>query len=306
MTLADIYGRLKQNEDAIAVYGQVPDASPLRDNADIQTGLTLDVLGRSDESIAYLKGIVAQNAKDTDALTTLGNIQREQKHYGDAIASYTQALASLPAGDKSAWSLLYFRGISYERDKQWPAAEADFKQALVLYPDQPLVLNYLGYSWVDRGVHLDEAFQMLRKAVALRPEDGFIVDSLGWAHYRLGDYPEAVKELERAIELKPGDPTINDHLGDAYWRVGRKLDAQFQWNHARDLKPEPEDLPAILDKIEHGLPDLKPTTSAEQKPAAVEAPASAGSVPESPAVTTAPTPPAAEPSTPPGDTPPAK
>ena len=98
VTLADIYGRLKQNEDAIAVYGQVPDASPLRDNADIQTGLTLDVLGRSDESIAYLKGIVAQNAKDTDALTTLGNIQREQKHYDDAIASYTQALASLPTG----------------------------------------------------------------------------------------------------------------------------------------------------------------------------------------------------------------
>ncbi len=312
VTLADIYGRLKQNEDAIEVYGQVPDTSPLRDNADIQTGLTLDVLGRSDESIAFLKGIVAQNAKDTDALTTLGNIQREQKHYGDAITSYTQAMASLPAGDKSAWSLLYFRGISYERDKQWPAAEADFKQALVLYPDQPLVLNYLGYSWVDRGVHLDEAFQMLRKAVALRPEDGFIVDSLGWAHYRLGDYAEAVKELERAIELKPGDPTINDHLGDAYWRVGRKLDAQFQWNHARDLKPEPEDLPAILDKIEHGLPDVKPTTSAEQKPAEASAPAAAASEPPT---TTAPEPPASPPAATPqaapddkpvGDTPPPK
>ena len=181
----------------------------------------------------------------------------------------------------------------------------------MLFPDQPLVLNYLGYSWVDRGVHLDEAFQMLRKAVALRPEDGFIVDSLGWAHFRLGDYTEAVKELERAIELKPGDPTINDHLGDAYWRVGRKLDAQFQWNHARDLKPEPEDLPAILDKIEHGLPDLKPTTSAEQKPSAAETPASPVTAPDSPAAppaaaAPAPEPPAAAGDKPAGDTPPPK
>ncbi len=267
VTLADIYGRLKQNEQAIAVYNKVPDASPLRDNADVQTGLTLDVMGRPEDAVKYLNDIVATHPKDVDALTTLGNVQREQKQYGDATAAYTKALDASPKADKSAWSLLYFRGISYERDKQWPLAEADFQQALALQPDQPLVLNYLGYSWVDRGIHLDEAFKMLRKAVALRPEDGFIVDSLGWADYRLGDYLEAVKELERAITLKPGDPTINDHLGDAYWRVGRKLDAQFQWNHARDLKPEPEDLPAILDKVQHGLPDLKPTTSADSKPA---------------------------------------
>ena len=131
-----------------------------------------------------------------------------------------------------------------------------------LYPDQPLVLNYLGYSWVDRGVHLDDAFKMLRQAVSLRPEDGYIVDSLGWAHFKLGDYDEAVKDLERAIELKPSDPTVNDHLGDAYWRVGRKLEAQFQWNHARDLNPDPEDLPNIVSKIDKGLPDLKPATTA--------------------------------------------
>jgi tetratricopeptide (TPR) repeat protein len=118
-----------------------------------------------------------------------------------------------------------------------------------------LVLNYLGYSWVDQGLHLDEAFKMLRRAVELQPEDGYIVDSLGWAHYKLGHYDESLRLLERAIELKPGDPVINDHLGDAYWRVGRKLDARFQWNHARDLNPEKEDLPKILNKIENGLPD---------------------------------------------------
>ncbi len=262
VTLADIYGRLKQNEQAIDVYGQVPEGSPLRNNANIQTGLTLDLLGRPDEAVKFLTGIVAAHPQDVEALTTLGNIQREQKKYGEAIQTYTTALAALPQGDKSAWGLLYYRGISYERDKQWANAEADFKHALELYPDQPLVLNYLGYSWVDRGEHLDEAFKMLRQAVALRPEDGYVVDSLGWAHYKLGEYDEAVKELERAIELKPSDPTINDHLGDAYWRIGRKLEAKFQWNHARDMNPDPEDRPKIEKKIAEGLPDDKPAATA--------------------------------------------
>ena len=143
-------------------------------------------------------------------------------------------------------------------------AEADFKKALELFPDQPMVLNYLGYSWVDQGINLEEGFRLLREAVRQRPNDGYIIDSLGWAHYRLGRYEEALKELEKAIELKPGDPVINDHLGDVYWKVGRKLEAKFQWNHARDLKPEPDDLEKILKKIEHGMDD-------EPKPAAAEA-----------------------------------
>ena len=120
------------------------------------------------------------------------------------------------------------------------------------------MLNYLGYSWVDQGVKLDEAFKMLRRAVELRPNDGYIVDSLGWAHYKLGQYPEAAQTLERAVSLKPADPVLNDHLGDAYWHIDRKTEAHFQWNHARDMKPEPEDLPAILNKIEGGLPDAAP------------------------------------------------
>ena len=163
--------------------------------------------------------------------------------------------------DKSQWLLYYYRGIANERRKNWPAAEADLKKALDLYPDQPLVLNYLGYSWVDKGVNLDEAFKMLRRAVDLRPRDGYVVDSLGWAYYRLGRYDDAVRELEKAIDLKPSDPVINDHLGDAYWRVGRKLEARFQWNHARDLNPEPDELPKILDKIDKGLSDASPIAS---------------------------------------------
>ena len=123
------------------------------------------------------------------------------------------------------------------------------------------MLNYLGYSWVDQGINLDEAFKMLRQAVDLRPTDGYVVDSLGWADYKLGHYEEATRELEKAIELKPADPVVNDHLGDAYWRTGRKLDAHFQWNHARDMNPEPEDLPAILKKIDSGLPDNSPAAA---------------------------------------------
>src|SRR5690606_33991930 len=144
------------------------------------------------------------------------------------------------------WTLFYFRGIAYERAKQWDKAEADLLQALALFPEQPHVLNYLGYSWVDQGMHLDEAMDMIARAVELRPNDGYIVDSLGWAHYRLGNYEEAVRELERAVELRPEDPVINDHLGDAYWKVGRRLEARFQWAHARDLDPEPDALEEIL------------------------------------------------------------
>jgi tetratricopeptide (TPR) repeat protein len=279
VTLADTYARLKQNEVAIDVYEMVPASSPLRPNADIQTALTLDTLGRADDATKQLQSMVKDRPTDIEALTTLGNVQREQKKWGDSIASYTSAIDASPAGEKSLWGLLYFRGIAYERNKEWPKAEADFKRALTLFPDQPLVLNYLGYSWIDQGIHLDEGFKMLRRAVALRPEDGFIVDSLGWAHFKLGEYDEAVKDLERAVTLKPSDPTINDHLGDAYWRVGRKLEAQFQWNHARDLNPEPEELPKIQAKIKNGLPD-------EKLPAAADGGAPAAP----PAATPAPTP----------------
>ena len=176
----------------------------------------------------------------------------------ESIASYTKATEVSGKPEKSLWSLYYYRGISYERDKQWPLAEADFKKSLQLYPEQPLVLNYLGYSWVDRGEHLEEALGMLRRATELRPNDGYIVDSLGWAHFKLGRYDEAVIELERAIDLKASDPVINDHLGDAYWKIGRKLEAKFQWNHARDLKPEPDDLKRILVKIDRGMDEDKP------------------------------------------------
>ena len=266
MTLADTYERTKQSERAIDVFETIPKDSPLRSNADVQIALTLEQLGKEAEATKFMQAIVAQRPKDQEALVALGNLQRGRKQFEAAAESYTKALAATEKPEKAQWVTYYFRGITYEREKKWDMAEADFKKALELFPDQPLVLNYLGYSWVDRNINVEEAFKMLRKAVELRPSDGYIVDSLGWAYYRLGRYDEATKLLEQAIDLKPGDPTINDHLGDVYFRIGRKLEAVFQWNHARDLKPEPEDLDKILAKIKDGgIVDEKPA-SAEVAP----------------------------------------
>jgi tetratricopeptide (TPR) repeat protein len=263
-TLADIYERLKQEEAAIDLYDSVPEASPLRVNADVQASLLLETLGKNKEASEHLQAVVTAHPKDADALTALANLQRSRKLFAESADTYTRALALQQKPEKSQWLLYYYRGIANERRKDWPDAEKDLKKALELNPDQPLVLNYLGYSWIDQGVNLDEAFRMLRRAVDLKGRDGYIVDSLGWAYYRLGRYDEAVAELEKAIDLKPSDPVINDHLGDAYWRVGRKLEAQFQWNHARDLGPEPEDLPRILDKIKNGLAD-KPAVAGDKE-----------------------------------------
>ncbi len=273
ITLADLYDRLKQNEAAISIYESVAEGSPLRTTADIQIAQLLDNLGKKAESTNYLRHIVADHPSDEDALLALGNAQRSDKKYAEAVDTYNKALAASAKPEKVEWPLFYFRGIALERSGHWDKAVADLRKALALYPDQPLVLNYLGYSWVDRGENLDEAFTMLHKAVELRPSDGYIVDSLGWAYFKLGKYEEAVKELERAIDLKASDPTINDHLGDAYWRVGRKLDANFQWNHARDLGPEPDDAMKIAEKIAHGLPAEKTPEAADATKPAPAAPA---------------------------------
>jgi Flp pilus assembly protein TadD len=255
---------MRKPELAIKTYERVPSTSPLSHNARIQRALNLDQLDRTDEAVADLERIVEANASDREAALALGNILRARKKFAECADVYSKAIDSVPRTDKSDWMVLYFRGICYERSKQWPKAEADMKTALELSPDQPLVLNYLGYSWVDQGINLDEGMRMIRRAVEQRADDGYIVDSLGWAYYRMGDFENAVKYLEQAVELKPEDPTINDHLGDAYWRIGRRLEASFQWAHARDLSPEPEDLAKILEKLKTGLAgDLPPTTSAD-------------------------------------------
>jgi tetratricopeptide (TPR) repeat protein len=283
ITVANLFEDIKQGESSIRAYQMVPATSAMYESSEIQSALELDALGHTDEAMTSLQALVAAHPQDPEAWSALGSLQRSAKKFEDAAKSYDKAVELIGATpDRSYWTLFYFRGICFERSKQWPKAEADFKKALELFPEQPLVLNYLGYTWVDKGENLDEAFRMLRRAVDLRPTDGYIVDSLGWADYKLGRYSDAVQELEKAIELKPADPVVNDHLGDAYWRVDRKIEAHFQWNHARDMDPEPEDKPNILKKIESGLPDdaLKdaPTAPAAEAPAApaAEAPKSGG------------------------------
>ncbi len=260
-SLADIYEGMRKPELAIKTYERVSSTSPLSHNARIQRALNLDQIERSDEAIADLERIVESNASDREAVMALGNILRARKKFAECGNVYTKAVDGIGKAQKTDWVVYYFRGICFERSKQWPKAEIDMKVALELSPDQPLVLNYLGYSWVDQGVNLEEGMRMIRRAVEQRADDGYIVDSLGWAYYRMGDFENAVKYLEQAVELKPEDPTINDHLGDAYWRIGRKLEAGFQWAHARDLKPEPEDLEKILEKLKAGLPDEQPSAS---------------------------------------------
>ena len=270
IALCDIYERLKTPQEANKLYDTMPASTPFYRTAQLQKALNLEQMGESDKAVALLESLTRDYPKDYEVPSTLGTLYRSRKDFAKAAEAYDKALAAATAnGDDVSWSLYYFRGIAHERTKQWPKAEKDFRQALVLQPDQALVLNYLGYSWVDQGINLDEAFGMLRKAVEQRPRDGYIVDSLGWAFYRLGRYDEALRFLERALELRASDPTINDHLGDVYWRVGRKIEAGFQWNHARDLKPEADDLVEILKKIEHGLPD-------EVKPIVPPAPAQSG------------------------------
>jgi tetratricopeptide (TPR) repeat protein len=254
LSLADLYETLKKPDLAIKVYERVPTASPLALSAETQLAVDLDTLDRTDEAKKRLDAVIAGHPKDTEALMALGNIERVRKDFAACAASYSKAIDTIPKLEKSNWVVFYFRGICYERAHQWPSAEADMKKALELFPDQPLVLNYLGYSWVDQGVHLEEGMDMIRRAVEQRPDDGYIVDSLGWAYYRTSNYEEAVKNLERAVLLKPDDPTINDHLGDAYWRVGRTLEAHFQWSQAKDFKPDDDELATIEKKLKEGLP----------------------------------------------------
>ncbi|WP_349357454.1 tetratricopeptide repeat protein [Stappia sp.] len=267
IALAGLFDQLGKFDRSIQVLEGISDTSPLKRDAEIQIGINYNALENLEESRAHLEALVESDPSDLDAITALGNVLRSHKLFEEAEEVYSRGIATIDAPAEEHWPLYYYRGICRERLKNWGPAEADFRQSLALSAEQPLVLNYLGYSLVDRGLKLPEALDMIRKAVDLRPRDGYIVDSLGWAYYRLGRYEEAVRELERAVELRPEDPIINDHLGDAYWKVGRRIEARFQWNHARDLDPEPEELPKILEKIENGLPEENGTPAAATDPA---------------------------------------
>ncbi|HZH51425.1 MAG TPA: tetratricopeptide repeat protein [Microvirga sp.] len=277
VTLGDVFERMKQYEQANEAFARVPKDSPVRASSDISIGQNLELMGRSAESEAYLKNLMKERPDDVEVVMALGNVLRSRKQFAEAAEIYGKAVELIGTPDRGHWILFFYRGTSYERAKQWDKAEADLKKALELVPDtlpagKAQVLNYLAYSWVDQNMNIDEAFKMLTRAVELAPRDGMIIDSLGWAYYRMGRYEDAVRELEKAVELKAGDPVINDHLGDAYWRVGRKLEAKFQWTHAKDSNPEQEDLVKILRKIDYGLDEEAKPAAAENTPPPAPAP----------------------------------
>jgi tetratricopeptide (TPR) repeat protein len=255
LLLSDILAGEDKPRESLAVLRQVPANSRYFWSAQLRIGADLDTLDQTDEAIALLQQMAAKDPRRATADMQLGDLLREKKRYIEAADAYTEAVKRLRAAKTPVhWSLLYSRGISFERAAQWEKAQADLLRALELKPDQPLVLNYLGYSWIDRGEHLHRGLQMIEKAVDLRPEDGYIVDSLGWAHYRLGDYRAAVEYLEKAVELVPDDPTINDHLGDAYWQTGRLIEARYQWRRALQFGPDKEEIKPIEAKLVRGMP----------------------------------------------------
>lgn len=258
MLVAGILESMARNEDAIATYRTVSPASPLHWSARLRVAGNLEALERDDEAIDLLRVLTKEDPTRPGPLVSLGDLLRSNKRFEESIVAYDKAVDMLGEIEKRHWTILYSRGISLERSRQWNRAEKDFQRALELNPEQPYVLNYLGYSWVDQGINLERARKMIERAVQLRPNDGYIVDSLGWVLYRLGDFKGAVTKLERAVELRSQDPTINDHLGDAYWRVGRYNEARFQWQRALSLKPEPDQVSAIEGKILRGLGDAKP------------------------------------------------
>ncbi|WP_416186602.1 tetratricopeptide repeat protein [Fulvimarina sp. 2208YS6-2-32] len=257
--LAGIAERTEQYDRAIAYYRAIPESSAYRRTADLQIGLDYWYADRKDEAKEHLKRATETYPDDIQAYTALADVLAADKDYAEVTVALNKAIELAEPITAENWNLFYQRGISYERQDQWPKAEADFKKALELSPNQPQVLNYLGYSWVDQNTNLEEGLDMIRQAVELRPNDGYIIDSLGWAFYRLGRYAEAVDELERAILLSPTDPTINDHLGDAYWHVGREREARFQWERALngDPKPEEDQIERIEAKLEGGLDAVK-------------------------------------------------
>ncbi|MEM0906943.1 MAG: tetratricopeptide repeat protein [Pseudomonadota bacterium] len=261
LALGGVFESIEQYQAAIDVYSTIANSSPLAREGQMQAAINLTIMKRHDEAIARLAALVEADETDVGAATTLGNVHRSLEHYDKAAEVYGSVIDQLGTVPQHFWTLLYYRGIANERLGNWKEAEKDFRQALELSPEHPLVLNYLGYSYIDRGENLDEAIAMVRRAVEQRPDDGYIVDSLGWAYYRLGEFEKAVRQLERAATLRPGDPVINDHLGDAYWKVGRKLEATFQWAHARDNDPEPKELAKILRKLEVGLDSFEAETA---------------------------------------------
>ena len=238
-------------------YAMVPLDDTAFAAAELGRAEALRAAGESDEAIRVLDTLARSHPEMAQVHSGRGDLLRTAERYDEAIAAYGRALSLYGDDSPISWFVHYTRGIAHHHLDDWPAAEADFRAALALNDNQPQVLNYLGYSLVERGDKLDEALGMIETAAAARPDNGAIIDSLGWVMFQLGHYDEAVDHMERAASLEPVDPVINDHLGDVYWAVGRRTEARFQWQRALSFDPAPEEAERIRAKLELGLDQVR-------------------------------------------------
>ncbi|WP_413717655.1 tetratricopeptide repeat protein [Silicimonas sp. MF1-12-2] len=268
---AELLEDLERYDLATEVYDTVPRDDPSFHAAELGRAEALRRSGREDAAIEVLRQLTKSHGELPLVHVTLGDTLRGMERFEESIQPYDDALALIETPEEQHWIVYFARGISHERTGEWDKAEADFRKALELRPEQPQVMNYLGYSFLEMQSNYDEALDLIERAVALRPDSGYIIDSLGWGLYRLGRYEEAVGHMEKAVELMPIDPVVNDHLGDVYWAVGRKREAEFQWHRALsfidheeasgDIDPDRvrRKLEVGLDQVleEEGAPPLK-------------------------------------------------
>ncbi|WP_193185099.1 tetratricopeptide repeat protein [Nisaea sediminum] len=261
LLVGEILDDRNRHADALEIYRGIGRDSIYHLMAGLRTAAALDAEGERAAALSVLRDLARTYPDNGTVLVRLADTLRSDEAWDEAIAAYDGAFEKLGPAANDDWTLYYTRGIALERAKRWERAEADFLKALELSPEQPYVMNYLGYSWVEQGINLKEAQSLIERAVRQRPNDGYIVDSLGWVLYRTGQHREAVTHLERAVQLRPGDAVINDHLGDAYWRVGRRLEATYQWRRSLEMNPEPDLASEIERKLSEGLvTDGAPTT----------------------------------------------
>ncbi len=266
-SILNVYANYEAARDIVS---RIPPSSPYYEQAQIEIAASLAAEERVSDAIMLVRKAARADRSSEEMRLTLAGLYAGEGRHAEAVAAASEAIDLLkPEPPEDAWRFFIARAASLIEMKRWPDAEADLKRAVDIAPEEPTTLNYLGYSWAERGENLDEAFTLIEKAVALAPNSGAIIDSLGWAHYQLGRYDEALPHLEKAAALEPADPTITDHLGDAYARLGRTVEAEFQWRRALELGPNDAVRAAIEKKLREGLPPTLPTapTSASKAPA---------------------------------------
>ncbi|WP_454715714.1 tetratricopeptide repeat protein [Caulobacter segnis] len=249
--VGDLLNQSGDPQGAIEAYAHVQPGSPHYASAQSKTAWAWNDIGDKAKALEVAKAASAAAPNDRDASVALADLLRAGGQWNESVAVLDPIIAR--EAQTPDWRLLYLRAVALEQAKRWPEAERDLKSALKANPDEPELLNFLGYSWIDRNENLAEALGMVQKAVAARPQSGAMLDSLGWAYYRLGDYKTAVQKLEAAVEMEPGDPDVNGHLGDAYWKVGRKTEAEFQWQRVLSLEPDDKQKAESEAKLKNGL-----------------------------------------------------